>query len=468
MRRKILLNYILILIISSFLTGYIAYYTIKVNHLQSKEEKYVSNLKLIESSILENKDSTFNFFRMAQVFSDLTSSRVTFISSEGYPVADSDNNSIIFDDMSSSQGIENALKGESKIYNEFSREMGKNYYYYSSLLRVNDSNSIIIRIGETIDSTDRLIDNFLLYLMTAILASLLIASILSFITVENLVRPLRKLTMTSKLVAAGDFSQLVDIDSDDEIGELTASFNTMTQELNNYVSSINEVERMRKDFVANISHELRTPLTSILGFVETLRLEDLDYDTKNKSLNIIETESIRLREMINKLLILSKVESMRDEKVLSDLDIKKIISEVLDVLSQKIIEKEITVHVKYESMEYSVKSDEGLIKLILINLIENSIKYNFTNGQIWVIVQEDNKSIRIIVKDTGVGIPEDKLDKVFERFYRVDSSRSITNGSGLGLAITKHVVSGLGGTIEVESSQGKGTVFSVIFPKDYS
>ena len=469
MRKKILLNYILILIISSFLTGYIAYYTIKVNHLESKEDKYISNMKLIESSILgSNEDfNNLNYFRMAQFYSDLTSARVTFIRNDGYPLADSDNNSIIFDNFSDSQGFKNALIEDSKLYSEYSREMGKNYHYYSSLLKFDNNNGVILRIGETIDSTDRLIDNFLLYLMIAIFGSLIIASILSYITVENLIRPLRILTNTSKLVAAGDFSQTVEIDSDDEIGDLTTSFNSMTKELNSYVSSMKEVERMRKDFVANISHELRTPLTSILGFIETLKIEDLDENTKIKSLNIIEAESLRLRELINKLLILSKVESMREEKSLKAVDIDKIITEVINVLSQQISEKDLNVNVGFEDSKFTIRSDEGLIKLVLINLVENSIKYNVFKGSIWINVMEEDSNIKIKVKDTGIGIPEDQLDKIFERFYRIDSSRNISTGSGLGLAISKHIVSGLGGSIEVESSKEKGTIFSVIFPKDF-
>jgi len=467
MRRKILLNYILILVISSFLTGYIAYYTIKVGHLDNKEEKYVSNLKLIESAILENSANRFNlnYFRMAHTYSKLTSARVTFINKDGRPLADSENNSIIFENLSSSQGIENALNYQPNLYNEFSREMGSEYYYYASLLKLPNNDSIIIRIGDNIDSVDELIDNFLLYLSVSIFASLIIASIVSFITVENLVKPLKKLTETSKLVAAGDFSQILEIDSDDEIGELTSSFNSMTQDLNSYVSSIKEVERMRKDFVANVSHELRTPLTSIMGFIETLRLDNIDDETRIKSLNIIEAESLRLREMINKLLVLSKVESMSEERILTQVDIIKIIRDVLDILDQQIKEKGIVVEVNTDYSGNPIKGDEGLLKLVMINLIENSIKYNEKNGKIYVNVFEESNEIRIMVKDIGIGIPKDKLDKIFERFYRIDSSRNTTNGSGLGLAITKHIVSGLGGTIQVESTIDQGSVFMVIFPK---
>lgn len=465
MRKKILLNYILILIISSLLTGYMAYYTIKGNYFESKEEKYISNIRLIESSILENYKQNFklNYFRLAQNYSELTDSRVTFFSYDGFPIADSINNSIIFKDFSESIGIKKSINKTPELYTEFSQEMGKEYYYYSSLLNLPGGNKIILRLGDSVDRTDALIDNFLLYLMISILASLIIGTILSYITVENLVLPLKKLTESSKLIAAGNFNHKLEIVSDDEIGELTASFNRMTTELKTYIDSINEVERMRKDFVANISHELRTPLTSILGFVETLRIDDLDQEIKTKALNIIEMESIRLREMINKLLILSKVESIEEEKVISSTTLKNLIHNVVNLLKPQIERKSINLTMQFSQEEAFFRGDENLLRLVLINLIENSIKYNKYNGEILIetIVNLENTLLK--VQDTGIGIGEENIGKIFERFYRIDSSRNFTKGSGLGLAISNKIVSGLGGTIEVNSKLGEGTKFTVIF-----
>jgi two-component system phosphate regulon sensor histidine kinase PhoR len=467
MRKKILINYITILVITSILTGYMAYYTIKTNYLDAKEEKYISNLRLIENAISENKDEELrlNFFRLAQDYSDLIDARVTFIDKNGYPLADSLNNSIIFESQTPSLGFIRALKGESTLYSEFSREMGKEYYYYGSLINLSGNDDMVLRIGDSVDRTDALIDNFLLYLMVSIFASLIIAAIISFMTVENLVKPLRELTETSKHVAAGDFSHKLEIHSDDEIGELTENFNTMTEELKSYIDSIKEVERMRKDFVANVSHELRTPLTSILGFVETLRDTDLDEQNKRKSLDIIEAESIRLKEMINKLLVLSKIESIGEQKTMSLFDLHKLIGEVLNMLRPLADKKNISTTLDFAENPLVLRGDESILRIVLINIIENCIKYNKPGGNIHIRSEECRDCISIVIQDTGIGIPRDHLGKIFERFYRIDSSRNMTNGSGLGLAIAQDIIEGLGGRIEVQSSLGEGTKFTVVLPQ---
>ncbi|GEM_PF-3184236 len=467
MRKKILLNYILILIISSLLTGYMAYSTIKGNYLENKEDKYVSNIRLIESSILENYTQNYklNYFKLAQNYAKLTDSRVTFYNYRGVPIADSINNSIIFDDFSDSLGIKKSINNTPDLYTEFSQEMGKEYYYYSYLLNLPGGDKIILRLGDSVDRTDALIDNFLLYLMISILASLIIGAILSYITVENLVLPLNKLTESAKLIAGGNFNHKLNIDSDDEIGELTASFNTMTRELKTYIDSINKAERMRKDFVANISHELRTPLTSILGFVETLRLDDLDEETKLKALDIIEMESNRLRDMINQLLILSKVESIEEEKAISLNNLNGLILNVTNLLKPQIERKNINLTMKFSQEEALFRGDENLLRLVLINLIENAIKYNKYKGKLHIETTVNLDKILLSVEDTGIGIGKENIEKIFERFYRINSSRNFTKGSGLGLAISNKIVLGLGGSIEVDSNLGEGTKFTVIFTK---
>lgn len=467
MRKKILINYITILVITSLLTGYMAYYTIKTNYLETKEEKYVSNQRLIENAITENNNDNqkLNFFKLAQDYSELIDARVTFIGSNGFPLADSLNNSIIFESQNSSLGFLRALNGESNLYSEFSREMGKEYYYYGSLINLSGNRDIVLRIGDSVDRTDALIDNFLLYLMISIFASLIIAAIISFITVENLVKPLRKLTETSKYVAAGDFSHKLVIDSDDEIGELTDNFNTMTEELKSYIGSIRENERIRKDFVANVSHELRTPLTSILGFVETLRDAELDDQTKRKSLDIIEAESIRLKDMINKLLILSKIESIGEQKTMSLFDLNSLIYEVLNLLTPSAEKKGIDSDFKFAEIPLTFKGDESMLRIVLINIIENCIKYNKPGGRILISTGEHSGCIIIAIADTGIGIHQDHLAKIFERFYRIDSSRNMASGSGLGLAIAQDIIKGLGGRIDVESSLGEGTKFTVVLPQ---
>lgn len=211
-----------------------------------------------------------------------------------------------------------------------------------------------------------------------------------------------------------------------------------------------------------MSHELRTPLTSIGGFVETLKINELDEKSKNKAISIIEFETERLKGLINDLLSLSKIESIENVKELSNIDIKDDIYESLNLLIPLANKKNIKIDVNVEDNLNNIRGDSDWFTLIIINIVENSIKYTEEYGNIKIDVFNYNDGIKIVVEDNGIGIPEEDIPRIFERFYRVDKSRSNSiEGSGLGLAIVKHIVILFGGTIELESKLGKGTKVSI-------
>ncbi len=230
-----------------------------------------------------------------------------------------------------------------------------------------------------------------------------------------------------------------------------------------------KLENMRSDFVANVSHELKTPLTSISGFVETLRLnENIDNSTRNRFLEIIESESDRLKRLIDDILLLSSIENT-ESRVLEKINLYETFNAVKDMLSYIAESKDIDF--KYEFLETSlyVNSNRDYIKQIFLNLIENAIKYTPSNGQVRVIVASNEKDIIIEVKDNGIGIPKEDINRIFERFYRVDKARSRdVGGTGLGLDITKHIIKSLNGKIEVKSELNKGSEFIVTIPKKIS
>jgi len=232
------------------------------------------------------------------------------------------------------------------------------------------------------------------------------------------------------------------------------------------ITDMKKLENMRKDFVANVSHELRTPLTSIKGFVETLRLGKIkDEITKDKFLGIIETETERLNDLIEDILILSDIEKS-DNVALGKVEVLKSIYEVIDMMSMKIKNANIDIGININIDEkLTINGNVSWFKQILINLIDNAIKYNKENGKIILEAYRENKKIYIIIEDTGIGIKEEYLDRLFERFYRVDKSRSkIVGGTGLGLAIVKHALINLNGSIEVESKEMIGTKFIINIP----
>jgi len=226
------------------------------------------------------------------------------------------------------------------------------------------------------------------------------------------------------------------------------------------------LENMRSDFVANVSHELKTPITSISGFVETLRLnDDLDKKTRNRFLGIIETESDRLKRLIDDILLLSFIEN-KIELIYEEINVYDLFVEVYDITSYIANNKDIKMEYEVNNKEIFMKTNRDYVKQIFINIIENAIKYTPNGRNIFIKLKSKKNSILFSVEDEGIGILEEDLDRIFERFYRVDKARSREiGGTGLGLAITKHIVKNLGGSISVKSEFGVGSEFTVYIPK---
>ncbi|MDY6012849.1 sensor histidine kinase [Clostridium sp.] len=221
------------------------------------------------------------------------------------------------------------------------------------------------------------------------------------------------------------------------------------------ITEMKRLENIRTQFVANVSHELKTPLTSIKGFAETLRYVD-DDETKNKFLDIIDKETIRLTRLINDILVLSNLESNTVEEM-EELLPDEIIYDVIDILSEQANKKDIKITFDRENINYILGQKDKFMQIAL-NIIENSIKYSEKGDKIFIKSFSKDGYYNFIVKDTGIGIPKEDLPRIFERFYRVDKSRK-SGGTGLGLAIVKHIVKSFGGTIEVKSELNEGTEF---------
>ncbi len=230
-----------------------------------------------------------------------------------------------------------------------------------------------------------------------------------------------------------------------------------------------KLENMRSDFVANVSHELKTPLTSISGFVETLKLnENIDIDTRNRFLGIIESESDRLKRLIDDILLLSFIEN-NDKMSLDKVSIYEVFKEVYEMTSYMAKSKNISLDYEFNNKEIIILSNRDYIKQVFLNLVDNAIKYTPENRSIKVEVKKEKDIITIKVIDEGLGIPKEDIDRIFERFYRVDKARSRdVGGTGLGLAITKHIVKSLDGSITVNSELNKGSEFIVTIPQKIS
>ena len=232
------------------------------------------------------------------------------------------------------------------------------------------------------------------------------------------------------------------------------------------ITELKKLEITRKDFVANVSHELRTPITSIKGFSETLLESGLnDADTTKEFLTIIHSESHRLQLLIEDLLSLSRLEREDYHLVLNKFKAEELVNEILPALKHHAEQKGLRLSIDVDD-EITIKADKERLKQVIVNLLDNAIHYTSEKGSVEFYLGQINDYIHIKVADTGIGMDEKVITRIFERFYRVDKARSRnTGGTGLGLAIVKHIVEVHGGKIDVESVVNKGTIIHVYLPK---
>ncbi|MBR2620668.1 MAG: hypothetical protein IKM63_03675 [Firmicutes bacterium] len=224
-----------------------------------------------------------------------------------------------------------------------------------------------------------------------------------------------------------------------------------------------EAELLRREFVANVSHELKTPLTSISGFIETLQAgASEDPEIRHKFIDIIAIETARLKRLIEDLLVLSDIENRRESDG-SEFDIKTAIINTVEALRPISHAKNVTVITELEE-GLLIAGSVDRFRQMMVNLIENAVKYSDEGGRIWVKAAKDSNKITVSVRDEGIGIAPEHHERLFERFYRVDKSRSKkAGGTGLGLSIVKHIAVLFGASLKVESRVGEGTEFFVIF-----
>ena len=230
------------------------------------------------------------------------------------------------------------------------------------------------------------------------------------------------------------------------------------------VTEVRKLQQLRSEFVANVTHELKTPLTSIRGFIELLKSGDRDEETRQYFYDVLDIEAERLHHLIDDMLVLSQIENAKDDVQTVPCNLNQEIETVLR-RAKPIAEKNGIV-LRLEAEEaFLVASSPTRLQQLFGNLVENAIKYNKPQGRVTVTLQRQRNMVLVKVKDTGIGIPQEHLPRLFERFYRVDSSRSREiGGTGLGLSIVKHLAGLYHGDVSVESVVGEGSVFTVRLP----
>jgi len=271
---------------------------------------------------------------------------------------------------------------------------------------------------------------------------------------KHLIRPITELTEATKEITRENFNYEITIERNDEIGELVKSFNQMQRQLQHN-------DEARKSFINNVSHDFQSPLMNIQGYAEILKVNELTESERSLYLQIIDDESKRLSNLTRQLLLLTSLDEKDYPMKLSDVRIDNQIKQTIRRYQWRLEEKEIDVSYKLPAV--TIKADAELMINVWDNLFTNAIKYNTYGGSIWISLTKANASTQITIKDTGIGMSEEALTQIYDRFYRVDSARK-KDGTGLGLSIVKQIIDLHRGEVTVDSTLGEGTTFTISLP----
>jgi signal transduction histidine kinase len=298
-----------------------------------------------------------------------------------------------------------------------------------------------------------------IYYMWAVIPVLFMV-LAMFVMTYRLTKPLRSMSEAAKAMAKGDFSKRVPVTSDDEMGELAASFNMMT-------NSLSRLEGMRRSFVGNVSHELKTPMTTIGGFIDGMLDGTIKPSEHEYYLGIVSQEVKRLSRLVENMLSISRLESKEFKLKPERFDFYELLCTIMISQEQRIEKKGIIITGLDNLDNTPVCCDKDLIHQVVYNLVDNAIKFTDEGGEIRFSLSSDNDNLNFTITNTGVGIPEKELPLVFDRFYKTDKSRSsVKNSTGLGLYIAKTIVSAHKGKISVTSKENEFTEFKITLPKE--
>ncbi len=294
-------------------------------------------------------------------------------------------------------------------------------------------------------------------LSIAALAAFLAAVAVSTFTARRIVGPVRAMMKASQRIAAGDYHERVLVPGQDELGALARAFNRMAE-------TLEQTEQRRMELIGDVAHELRTPLSNIKGIMEGLI--DGVLNAEPATFLNVQREVARLQRLVHDLEELSRAEAGQIPLAPRPVHLTDLVHTVADRLRPQFEDKNVSLHLDVPTSLPQVQADPGRITQVLLNLLGNALQYTPANGQVTVRARREGQEVAVVVQDSGIGIPAEHLPHIFERFYRVDKSRSRPGGgSGIGLTIAKHLVEAHGGRIWATSpGPGQGSTFSFTLP----
>ena len=319
-----------------------------------------------------------------------------------------------------------------------------------------------VRVSVGLGDVNRVMYEIRFKIVVAAIAVLAVVLLVSQFVARRMAKPLVEIGEMVKEIKAGNLDQKLPVRSQDEIGRLAELINELTDKLKTDIEQLQKLERVRSEFLANVSHELRTPIFSLKGFLETLQEGAINDPAVNKK--FVEKayhHANRLDSLLSDLIEISRIESGEMKMSFRYFDVASFLRHLVGDFSDNAVKKQQRLLLEAAEGEVLVLGDKDRLRLAIGNIIDNAIKYSPESATIVARLTEQDHSVTISVSDNGPGIEAEHLPRVFERFYRVDMTRSReVGGTGLGLAIVKHIVEAHGSKVLVTSDVGKGTTFS--------
>ena len=381
---------------------------------------------------------------------DNTDRRITLVNPDGTVVFDNQADASSLDNHAEREEIKQAMETGTGMSVRYSKTLTEKTLYYAVKL----SDGSILRVSTNQYTVFTIVMGLLQPILFILLAVLVITAVLSSRVSKSIVKPINNL----------DLENPENNETYEELTPLLSKISDQKRTISNQIEELSKRDETRREFTANVSHELKTPLTSISGFAELMKNGDVPQDVAADFSKSIYDETQRLISLVNDIIELSELDEKNIPLEKETVDLYELSAEILDRLKSEATKKNVSLNLIGGSAK--VCGVRKILDEMIYNLCDNAIKYNKENGTVDVIVNDADKKAYLTVRDTGIGIGAEHRPRVFERFYRVDKSRSKqVGGTGLGLAIVKHGAMYHNAEITLESAEGKGTSVTVVFDK---
>lgn len=440
MKRKINTRLVLIAILAVFastISTTIVYYNLFQR--QIRNDLSVSAKLLKDTHYFETSDINPDNIDLSTDISEL---RVTWVDTDGTVLYDNDASTTALGNHSDRPEIQEAFENGVGECVRRSNTMNKNTFYYAVLL----DNKTVLRVSTEAGSIWSVFLAVSPMIMLIVVIIVVVCIALSHMLTRQLIAPIEKMAQNME-----------DASMEPPYKELVPFASMIRKQHTDILSAA----KARQDFSANVSHELKTPLTAISGYAELIEAGMVDEEKQKHFIQEIRKNAQRLLSLINDIIRLSELDRTDSQSTFDKFDLNEIVSECMEALDVNAKNRQVTL--EYTGEKCNICGSKEMMRELTDNLVQNAIRYNKPNGSVWVEVHGGDQP-RLVVKDNGIGIPADEQQRIFERFYRVDKSRSkATGGTGLGLAIVKHIVEIHDAKLSLESELGQGTTITVYF-----